>query len=126
MRSGHAVAGGSVVVRSLHSSGASLIKTVLHLHVMLCRVQQRAVGDWYICTIRHCLAIEHNDKARDALHTRDSEDALIDAREENRPAERPALPVIAAFERMKILEDRLCDALIDFREIGVVSDYGFH
>src|SRR5262245_2107517 len=118
MRSDRAAAVGSVAAKSVHSSGASLIKTVLHVHVMLCRVQQRAVGDGYICTIRHVLAIEPNDKARDALHTRDSEDALVDAREENRPAERPALPVIATCERMKIREERLGDALIGLRKIG--------
>ena len=40
----------------------------------------------------------------------------------DRAAERPALSVFAAFERMEIIDERLLDALLDLGEIGVVID----
>ncbi len=55
-----------------------------------------------------CSSSSSDDREpRDARDAGDAEDALIDARVEDRAAERPAPPVVAAAQRMEVVDERM-------------------
>ena len=60
-------------------SWCSLVKTELHFHRVLGRIDERALLNRHVRAVRLLFAIQHNDEALDTLHTPDGEDALIDA-----------------------------------------------
>ena len=89
---------------------------------MLLRAGELTGADRDISARGYLVAVDEDRQSRDAVNAGDREYALIDSREQDRPAEGPPAVVVSSAQRVEVLEQGALDVLLHLREVGGVLD----